>query len=113
MTKTVDMTQALIDGYGGINGDNDIIHYDHDYAVARGFRGTLAHGMHLTAFAAEEAARTYGRDWFYRGEITTKWIAPVCPGDRLEIAIAPDGTIRAEGPVGPVIAGAARLRDGS
>jgi acyl dehydratase len=109
-TKTVVMTQAMIDRYGRINGDNDIIHYDHDYAVARGFRGTLAHGLHMTGYAAEVAAQTHGADWFYHGEISTKWIAPTCPGDTVEIALGPDGTIRAEGPDGPIIAGYAKLR---
>ncbi len=108
--KTVTMTQAMIDRYGRINGDNDIIHYDHDYAVQRGFRGTLAHGLHMTAYAAEVAARLHGRDWYYRGEIATKWIGPTCPGDTVEVAIAADGTIDAAGPDGPIIAGTAKLR---
>ena len=47
------MTQEKIDRYGKLNGDNDILHYDHDYCIKRGFRGTLAHGMHNMAPAVD------------------------------------------------------------
>lgn len=91
--RNIAITQEMIDRYGVINGDNDIIHYDHDYCVKRGFRGTLVHGPHLSAFAADLAVRRYGKDWFYRGRFHTKWVAPVCPGDRLEVELTADGTI--------------------
>lgn len=89
----VSMTQAKIDRYGQINGDNDIIHYDHDYAVKRGFRGTLAHGPHNMAPAAELGAQRYGRDWFYRGRLSVKWTGPVCPGDEQVTTLDDGGAI--------------------
>lgn len=109
MKKTITMTQPLIDQYGRINGDNDIIHYDHDYAVAAGFRGTLAHGMHILGIAGELAARQYGADWHRRGEISVKWVAPVCPGDVTEIEVADEGTAKARNQLGDTMVGHAKL----
>jgi acyl dehydratase len=108
--KQIEMTQPMIDQYGQINGDNDIVHYDHQYAVERGFRGTLAHGPHLMAYAAEVGAMDFGRDWFFAGEISVKWIAPVCPGDKVEVEIMKDGTLNAKVDTGTFMVGRAGLR---
>ena len=110
-SKEVRVTQATIDQYGRINGDNDIIHYDHAYAVERGFRGTLAHGLMVMAYAAELGARRHGADWFTKGEIEVKWIGPVCPGDNLLVALNDDGQINADVGEGPVMVGRAALAD--
>lgn len=93
MERKIDMTQPKIDQYGRINGDNDIIHYDHDYALDRGFRGTLAHGPHLSAFPCDLAVRKYGSEWFTRGRLQTKWVKPVCPGDELIVELHENGEI--------------------
>jgi acyl dehydratase len=79
------VTQETIDAYGRINGDNDIIHYDDAYARARGFRGTLAHGMMVMAYGAEMGARKFGEDWLRRGRLDVTWTAPVCPTDRVTL----------------------------
>jgi acyl dehydratase len=110
LKHAVNMTQAKIDRYGQINGDYDIIHYDHDYAVRRGFRGTLAHGPHNMAPAAELGARAYGREWFYRGRLSVKWIGPVCPGDTQVTTLDPQGAIQAKVGDGVVMVGHAVLR---
>lgn len=109
LTKQVYVTQATIDGYGRINGDNDIIHYDHDYALERGFRGTLAHGLMVMAYAAELGAKRHGADWFRNGEIEVKWIGPVCPGDDLSVVLGDDGQINATVEEGPVMVGRTAL----
>jgi acyl dehydratase len=109
MKKSLTMTQPLIDQYGVINGDNDIIHYDHDYAVERGFRGTLAHGLHVMGYAVDLASKKYGKDWYDNGEIYVKWVAPVCPGDNLEVEIADDGSLKAKVQSGDVMIGHAKI----
>lgn len=93
--RDIAITQAMIDGYGRINGDNDIIHYDHAYALQRGFRGTLLHGPHMTALAADVGARRYGTDWLTRGRLHTKWIGPSCPGDTFAVEMDESGRIEA------------------
>ncbi len=110
MKRTIEITQDMIDRYGKINGDNDIIHYDHDYAVKRGFRGTLLHGPHMTAFGAELAAKRFGKDWHYRGRLYTRWVGPVCPGDRFEVELADDGTLSARVGEQKAMTGSASLR---
>jgi acyl dehydratase len=93
MQREIPIDQAKIDLYGKINGDNDIIHYDHEYCLKRGFRGTLVHGPHLSAFVCDLAMKKYGKDWFYRGKLHTKWIGPVCPGDNLIVELKDDGSV--------------------
>ncbi len=111
MQRSLDITQAMIDGYGRINGDNDIIHYDHDYALARGFRGTLLHGPHMTAFAADLGAQRYRQDWLYRGKLHTKWIGPVCPGDTFVAQLDEAGDIEATSGGKTVMVGRISLAD--
>jgi acyl dehydratase len=110
MKREIEITQPKIDGYGRINGDNDIIHYDHDYAVARGFRGTLLHGPHMTAFAADLGAQKYGKDWLYRGRLQTKWVGPVCPSDKFVVQLADAGAIEAVSGGNIVMVGHATLQ---
>jgi acyl dehydratase len=95
LTRQILIDQEIIDRYGQINGDNDIIHYDADYAKSRGFRGTLLHGPHMSAFAAELGAKKYGKEWLVRGRLHTKWIGPVCPGDSFSVVLDDDGAITA------------------
>ena len=107
MKRDIEITQAKIDGYGAINGDYDIVHYDHDYALQRGFRGTLVHGPHLSAFVCDLALKTYGDSWFTKGRLRTKWIAPVCPGDLLTVALEKDGAVMETVGGNPVVVGVA------
>ena len=109
LEKKVAMTQAIIDQYGTINGDNDTIHYDEALAKSRGFRGTLAHGLNVMGYAAGLAAKKYGEDWYTRGELYTKWIAPVCPGDHLVVTLDEDGKIEGAVEQGLTMVGHARL----
>lgn len=95
LTRTVQITQAMIDGYGRFNGDNDIIHYDEAYAKARGYRGTLNHGLHSLAFAADLGMQRYGPRWLFEGHVSVKWTGPVCPGDVLAVTLEEDGRLRA------------------
>jgi len=110
MKQTIRITQEMIDRYGKINGDNDIIHYDHEYALKRGFRGTLLHGPHMSAFAAELGARRFGKDWLYHGKLYTRWVGPVCPGDTFEVELGDDGMINARVGEQRAMSGSATLR---
>lgn len=110
LTRTVWVTQAMIDAYGRFNGDNDIIHYDEDYARARGYRGTLNHGLHSLAFAADLGMERYGSRWLFEGCVSAKWTGPVCPGDELAITLEEDGTLRATSGGAVVMVGEMRLR---
>ena len=110
MERAIKVDQAMIDRYGRINGDNDIIHYDHDYAVKRGFRGTLAHGLMVLGYAVELATRKWGKDWHHRGDLEVKFVGPVIPGDEVKITIGDDGTLVARVPAGEAMVGRIGLR---
>ncbi len=111
MQKTITMTQEIIDRYGELNGDRDILHYDHDYALERGFRGTLAHGLMIQGYANALAVQKYGDDWYDRGVIEVKFVGPTCPGDDLTVTIEDDGTLTATVPTGTALVGRAYLRN--
>lgn len=108
--KTIEQTQAMFDNYGKLNGDNDILHYDDAFAKARGFRGTLGHGLMYTAYVSNLAAKKYGKDWHYKGQLTVKFVAGVCPGDQLRVTIEDDGTAKCESQFATTLVGSARLR---
>jgi acyl dehydratase len=110
MQRTLAITQEMIDRYGRINGDNDIIHYDHAYAVKRGFRGTLLHGPHMSAFAADLGAKRFGKDWLTHGRLHTKWVGPVCPGDTLVVEIDASGELTANVGAQRAMVGSVTLR---
>ncbi|GGE31046.1 hypothetical protein GCM10007276_05300 [Agaricicola taiwanensis] len=109
MKRKYPITQEMIDRYGVINGDNDIIHYDHDYAVKRGFRGTLAHGLMVSGYAVDMACEKWGKDFFYNGEIDVRFRGPVIPNDVVEISVDP-GELRAVTADGDALVGKIGLR---
>jgi acyl dehydratase len=107
--KTIPQTQKMFDNYGKLNGDNDILHYDDAFAKQRGFRGTLGHGLMYTGYVCDLAAKKYGRDWFYRGRLTVKYVRPVCPGDNLVVSIEPDGATQCKSQFDTTLVGSASL----
>ncbi len=109
MEKTIFITQEMIDQYGRLNGDNDIIHYDAEYARQRGYKDTLAHGPMVMGYAAELAARKYGAAWHTHGSIDVKFVAPTYPGEELLVSIDDDGAVVARAGDTVNVVGTARL----
>jgi 3-hydroxybutyryl-CoA dehydratase len=95
MIKIIHVTQEMIDNYGKLNGDNDIIHYDIEYARKRGYKDTLAHGPMVMGYVAEMAARKYGAEWHRRGQIKVKFVAPTYPNEDLVLSIDDEGNVEA------------------
>lgn len=87
--RSIPVTQETIDEYGQLNGDNDIIHYDKQYAQERGFRDTIAHGLMAVSYLSESLRDEWGPGWITSGSLEIRWTAPVCPGD----TVTPKGTI--------------------
>ncbi len=109
VSKVVPQTQKMFDDYGKLNGDNDIIHYDDAFAKARGFRGTLGHGLMYTAYVCDLARKKYGPEWYRRGRLTVKYVRGVCPGDQLEVVIEPDGEVTCKSQFDTTLVGKATL----
>lgn len=110
MEKRILITQEMIDRYGEINGDRDIIHYDHEYALERGFQGTLAHGLMIQGFANDVACRMYGAEWFSRGLIDVKFVGPTYPGDDVVVHLDEDGKLVVKASERTALVGTATLR---
>ncbi|WP_028851522.1 MaoC family dehydratase [Thermocrispum municipale] len=111
MKRDYFITQEKIDRYGEINGDNDIIHYDVDYARERGFKAPLAHGLMVQGYASAMAAEKYGADWFTRGEIHVKFVGPLYPDETITVEIDDDGKLHVAAGDRTCIVGTAKLRD--
>ena len=77
------VSQALIDWYGRLNGDHDVVHYDPDYAAALGYRAPIDHGLMHAAYASELLCQAFGLRWLTGGRYAVKWVAPVYPGEVL------------------------------
>ena len=86
------------------------MHYDDKYAKDCGFRGTLGHGLMYTAYVSDLAAKKYGKDWHYQGQLQVKFIAPVCPGDQLTVQIDDAGEAECSSQFGKTLVGKATLR---
>lgn len=111
MKKDYLITQEKIDRYGRINGDNDIIHYDVDYARKRGFKAPLAHGLMVQGYASALGAEKYGADWFTRGVMEVKFVGPMHPDEVVSVEIDDDGKLEVKAGDRMCIVGYARLRD--
>jgi 3-hydroxybutyryl-CoA dehydratase len=106
MTGTLrrQITQESINRYGELNGDNDQLHYDAEYARSRGFQGTIAHGLMLLGTVTELAVSRMGSAWFEQGYVGLKWIAPTHAGDEIVVAIDDGGKIEVHAAAGRVVA---------
>ena len=113
MKREYFVTQEMINRYGEINGDNDIIHYDPDYARKRGFKAPLAHGLMVQGYASAMAAEKFGADWFHRGEIEVKFVGPVYPDETISVEIDDNGRLNVSAGDRTCIVGTARLREAS
>ncbi|MEV7775661.1 MaoC family dehydratase [Kitasatospora sp. NPDC086791] len=88
LTLTHTLTAADTTAYAHASGDLNPIHLDDDAARAAGFPGTIAHGMHLLALAAEEIT-----DRFADGDPTrvhalgARFAAPTRPGTELRLTL--------------------------
>lgn len=111
MKKDFHITQEMIDRYGEINGDNDIIHYDVEYARNRGFKAPIAHGLMVQGYASALGAEMYGAQWFTRGEIEVKFVGPLYPDETITVEIDDEGRLNVSAGERTCIVGSARLRD--
>jgi acyl dehydratase len=77
------VSQELIDWYGRLNGDHDVVHYDTAYAALLGYRAPIDHGLMHAAYVSELLCQAFGMRWLAGGRYAVKWIAPVYAGDTL------------------------------
>jgi acyl dehydratase len=85
------VTTVQLARYAGASGDFNRIHYDHPFAVEKGLPGVIAHGnltLALTASALQQACRQWtGGDECFIQELSARYLAPVRPGDEVEVTV--------------------------
>ncbi|MBD0672731.1 MaoC family dehydratase [Streptomyces sp. CBMA156] len=87
-TVTHVLSTADTTAYAHASGDLNPIHLDHAAATAAGFEGTIAHGMHLVALAAEEITdRHAGADPARITALGARFAAPTRPGTPLRLTL--------------------------
>jgi 3-hydroxybutyryl-CoA dehydratase len=111
MKRDYFITQDVINRYGELNGDNDIIHYDAEYARARGFKAPIAHGLMVQGYASDLAIAKYGNEWFTRGYLEVKFVGPFYPDETVTVEIADDGELTVKAGDRTCLAGQAKLRE--
>ena len=108
--KTIPQTQAMFDNYGELNGDKDIIHYDDAYAKARGFRGTLGHGLMYTGYVCDLAAKKYGAGLALPRPTDREVCARSLPRrPSSQVIVEPDGTVECRSQFDTTLVGSATL----
>lgn len=85
----------MVDQYGQLNGDRNMIHYDRTYALKAGFSDRVVHGAITVAMVHEACREYFGASWFTRGRLQVKFVAPVLVGETIitsgrEIETDPD-----------------------
>jgi acyl dehydratase len=80
-----EITQDKINRYADCAFDFNPIHVDPEYAGNTPFKGTIAHGLYVLAFASEMMTRRFGKGWLCGGKLEVRWRAPIRPGDRITV----------------------------
>ncbi|MEU9047646.1 MULTISPECIES: MaoC/PaaZ C-terminal domain-containing protein [unclassified Kitasatospora] len=90
LTLTRALTAADTAAYAAASGDLNPIHLDDTAARTAGFPGTITHGMHLVALAAEEITdRHAGADPARVTALGARFAAPTRPGTALRLTLQP------------------------
>lgn len=80
--------QAMVDAYAEVSGDRNPLHIDPKFAATTAFGKPIAHGFMTLAWLSDALTRAFDDGWQAAGELDVKFVAPVFPGDTVEIAIA-------------------------
>lgn len=94
--KTVD--QERMNQWARLSGDFNRLHVDPEYAAKTPFKGTIAHGPMSLAFLNELMMKGFAEGWAVGGKLFgVRFVAPIRPGDRIQIGGEITGIIEKEG----------------
>lgn len=80
---TVEMTEALIERFATLTGDRNPMHFDDNFARARGLPGRVAHGMAYASFLSTLVGMHLPGPGALWASQTMRFLRPVRPGDRV------------------------------
>lgn len=69
--------QDMVNRYGRVNEDRNLIHYDAAAARRAGFARPVVHGALVTALLSEACRDYFGREWLDSGRLKVAFIKPV------------------------------------
>lgn len=70
-------TQDMVNRYGRVNDDRNLIHYDAEAARRAGFERPVVHGAIVAALLSEACRDFFGRGWLDSGRLKVAFIKPV------------------------------------
>jgi acyl dehydratase len=80
-----------LDRFVVISGDSSAIHVSEDAAIARGFKGRVAHGALLTSWVSSIIGTQLPGDGGVLQSISMSFRAPVVPPETIQITVAVSG----------------------
>jgi 3-hydroxybutyryl-CoA dehydratase len=83
--RSLTVTEAMIDRFAALSGDTSRLHMDRDFAIARGFRGRVAHGALLAACISGLVGTELPGDAGVLQEVSLSFRSACCDGDRIVI----------------------------
>ena len=83
---TVTVTEAMMDAFYAVSGDNSPIHMDADYAVGRGYPGRVVYGMLGASFFSTLAGVYLPGEHCLLHGVDCKFARPVFVGDTLTVS---------------------------
>lgn len=83
--RSLTVTDAMIDRFAALSGDASRLHMDREFAVARGFRGRVAHGALLGAFVSGLVGTELPGDAGVLQEMSLSFRSACCDGDQIVI----------------------------
>jgi 3-hydroxybutyryl-CoA dehydratase len=75
------ITNEDLDKFASLTGDISPIHIDKEYAISRGFKGRVAHGILLAGFISKIFGVNLPGKLCILHSINLKWLKPVCVDD--------------------------------
>ena len=86
-TRRYPVDQALVDRYAEVSGDRNPLHVDPAFGASAHFGRTIAHGFMTLAFLSDALTHAFGSRWAAGGVLDVAFVAPVFPGDVVEVSL--------------------------
>ncbi len=86
-------TQEMVDAYGEVNEDRNLLHYEQAAAERAGFPAPLVHGAMVAALLSEACRGHFGAPWLTAGRLIVAFVKPLFVGQ----TVCTGGTPRADG----------------
>jgi acyl dehydratase len=86
-------TQEMVNAYGEVNEDRNLLHYEQAAAEQAGFPAPLVHGAMVAALLSEACRAHFGDAWLTAGRLQVAFVKPVFVGQ----TVTAGGKLRGDG----------------